>query len=714
MCRIGFGTTLMLMGAIALGGCAGERSTPAASVISGNDNPLLAEWHTPFGVPPFDLIGNEHYLPAFREAMALHKAEIAAIVAQPDAPTFANTIEALERAGALYTRVSSVFNAVNGANTNDSLQEVDRILAPEQAAHADDISLNAALYERVKAVYDQRDDLGLTPEQRKLLEETHKDFVRRGAALDEAAKARMKEINAELAELSQAFGQHVLAETNAWELHVTDTADLGNLSANLVALAAEQARSRGHDSGWSFTVQRPSINPFLESSPNRELRRQIFLAYAMRGDNDNANDNKEIVARMAALRAERARLLGYPTHAAFVLSDNMAETPGRVTGLLDQVWTPALRVARQERADMQEMMNAGGIEGKLEGWDWRYYTEKVRQARYDLDPAMLRPYFEVNAVRDGVFMVANRLYGLSFEPLPDLPRWHPDQQVFEVTDADGSHLGVLYMDFFARSSKRGGAWMNSLRKQSHLDSTVTPVVTTNFNFAAPAGGGPALITFDDALTLAHESGHALHGLLSNVTYESLSGTAVARDFVEFGSQIMENWMSEPEVLRMYARHYETGVVIPDDVIDKLQASGTFNQGFATVEYVAAAYLDMAWHSLATPVEHAARSFEQAEMDRIGLIPEIIPRYRSTYYSHIFDGGYSAGYYAYLWAEVLDKDAFQAFKEAGNLFDPVTARRLREAILSKGGTRPGMDMYVDFRGREPSIDALLQARGLTGM
>jgi peptidyl-dipeptidase Dcp len=697
--------------ALALGSCAGDEATPAASVISGHDNPLLAEWHTPFGVPPFDLIRNEHYLPAMREAMAEHKAEIAAIVSQPDAPTFANTLEALERSGALYTRVSSVFSAVNGANTNDTLQEVDRILAPEQAAHADEISMNPALYRRIKAVYDQRDQLTLTPEQRRLLEETHKEFVRRGAALDDAAQARMKEINAELAELSQAFGQHVLAETNAYELHVTDTADLGNLSDNLVALAAEEATRRGHAGGWSFTLQRPSVDPFLESSPSRELRRQIFLAYARRGDNDNENDNKAILSRMAALRAERAKLLGYPTHAAFVLADNMAETPERVLGFLDRVWTPALKVARRERADMQQMMNAEGVEGKLEGWDWRYYTEKVRQARYDLDPALVRPYFEVNAVRDGVFMLANRLYGLTFEPRTDLPRWHPDQQVFEVKEADGRHLGILYLDFFARASKRGGAWMNTLRDQSTLDGVVTPVVTTNFNFAAPAGDGPALITFDDALTLAHECGHALHGLLSHVTYESLSGTAVARDFVEFGSQIMENWMSEPEVLRLYAKHHETGAVIPDEIVAKLQASATFNQGFMTVEYVAASYLDMAWHLLTSPAEHPARAFEQTEMDRIGLLPEILPRYRSTYFSHIFDGGYSAGYYAYLWAEVLDKDAFQAFKETGNLFDPATAKRLRESILSRGGTRPGMEMYVEFRGREPSIDALLKARGL---
>jgi peptidyl-dipeptidase Dcp len=378
---------------------------------------------------------------------------------------------------------------------------------------------------------------------------------------------------------------------------------------------------------------------------------------------------------------------------------------------LDEVWEPALAVAKQERDDLQEMMNVDGVEGDLEAWDWRYYTEKVRRERYDLDPTALLPYFSVNGVRDGVFMVANRLYGLTFHERTDLPRWHPDQQVFEVLEADGSHLGVLYMDFFARPSKRGGAWMNSLRNQSNVDEYVTPIVTTNYNFPAPAGGGPSLITFDDALTLAHEMGHALHGLLSDVTYESLGGTSVPRDFVEMPSQIMENWMGEPEVLRMYAKHYQTGEVLPDEYIDKLQASATFNQGFTTVEFMAAAYLDMAWHLLNEPAQKDVRAFENAEMRRIGLIDQIIPRYRSTYYNHIFSGGYSAGYYSYLWAEVLDKDAFQAFVETGNLFDPATAQRLREEVLSKGGTRPGMELYVNFRGREPSIQALLEARGL---
>ncbi len=686
---------------------------PTPSRISGHENPLLAEWHTDFGVPPFDLIRNEHYEPAFREAMARHKAEIEAIVNHPEPPTFENTIVALERSGALLRRVSRVFGAVNAAHTNDTLQAVDRTLAPLRAAHSDDITLNPILWERVRTVFEQRAELGLDAEQERLLEETHKRFVRAGAALSEVAKARVREINGELAELTTRFGDNVLAETNAFELLVTDSADLGNLPANLVSLAAEKARAAGHPQGWLFTLDRPSIEPFLDASPNRDLRRQIFTAYLMRGDNDNERDNKKILARIAALRAEKAALMGYPTHAHFVLADAMAETPERVMAFLEQVWKPALEVAKKERSDLQALMNQEGVAGKLEGWDWRHYTEKVRKARYDLDQEALLPYFEVNAVRDGVFMVAGRLYGLTFHERPELPRWHPDQQVFEVREADGRHLGVLYLDFFARPSKRQGAWMNSLRVQSKLDGPVSPIVTVNFNFPAPAGGQPSLIGLDNALTLAHEMGHALHGLLSDVTYESLAGTAVPRDFVELPSQIMENWMTEPEVLRAYARHYQTGEPLPDAVIEKIQASATFNQGFATVEFIAAAFLDMAWHTLSRPVEHEARAFEQDEMARIGLIPEIPPRYRSTYFNHIFSGGYSAGYYSYLWAEVLDKDAFQAFKETGNLFHPEVAARFRREILARGGTRPGMELYRNFRGREPSIQALLEARGLTG-
>ncbi|MFH1766448.1 MAG: M3 family metallopeptidase [Gemmatimonadota bacterium] len=709
------GLVLLTVGGLSACGEAVPPPPLAASALGvpGHENPLLAVWETEFGVPPFDLINNAHYLPAFRETMEIHRAEIDAIVSNPDSPTFDNTIVAVEQAGSLYSRVGRVFGAVNGAHTNDTLQDVARTLAPERSAHGDAIILNPDLWERVRTVFEQRGTLGLTPEQDKLLEETHKGFIRSGAALDETAKTRIMEINSESAQLSTQFGENVLVETNAYELLVTDSADLGGLPAGLVSLAAERARTNGHETGWAFGLDRPSANPFLEYSPNRDLRRDVFMGYALRGDNDNEYDNKTILARMAALRAERAQIMGFPTHAHFVLDDNMAETPDRVLSFLDEVWGPALEVAKQERADMQEMMNAEGIDGKLEGWDWRHYTEKVRRARFALDQEALLPYFEVNAVRDGVFMIANKLYGFTFHERPDLPRWHPDQQVFEMREADGSHQGILYLDYFTRPSKRGGAWMNSLRSQSNLDGYVTPIVTTNFNFPPATASGPSLIGLDNALTLAHEMGHALHGLMSDVTYESLSGTSVPRDFVEFGSQIMENWMGEPEVLREYAKHYETGEVLPEEFIEKLQASATFNQGFTTVEFIAAAFLDMAWHLLEEPVEHEARAFENADMARIGLIEEIIPRYRSMYYSHIFSGGYSAGYYSYLWAEVLDKDAFQAFVETGDLFDQETAQRLRNEILSRGGTRPGMELYVNFRGREPSIDALLEARGLVG-
>ncbi|KPK03234.1 MAG: peptidase M3, partial [Gemmatimonas sp. SG8_28] len=616
-----------------------------------------------------------------------------------------------ERSGHALNRVSSVFYAVEGAHSNDALRNIARVIAPERAAHRDDIRLNRRLYERVKAVYDRRDMLDLTPEQAKLLEETHKTFVRSGVSLPPTEQARLREINGELAELTEQFGQNLLKETNAFELHVTDREDLGDLPASLVAAATDEARRRGHDGGWSFTLQRPSINPFLQYSPNRDMRRRMFLGYAMRGDNDNEQDNKEILSRIAALRVERATILGYDTHAHYVLSDVMAETPERVYELLDRIWQPALAAAVADRDAMQALMHQDGIDGAIQGWDWRYYAEKVRRARYDFDENALRPYFEVTAVRDAAFDLANRLFGLTFRQLHDMPVWHPDQQVFEVTDADGSHLGVLYMDFFARESKSGGAWMNDLRAQSRLDGAVTPIVTTNFNFPPPSAGSPSLLAFYEAETLFHEFGHALHGLLSDVTYESLSGTNVPRDFVEFPSQIMENWLGERDFLETFAQHYETGEVVPAGLLEKLAAAGKFDQGFATVEYLAASYLDMAWHTLAEPDERDPAAFEQAEMQRIGLIDQIIPRYRSTYFAHIFSGGYSAGYYSYIWAEVLDADAFQAFKEAG-LFDRTTAQALREQVLSQGGTRPGMVMYEAFRGRPPAIEPLLEARGLT--
>lgn len=671
-------------------------------------NPLLDPWDTPFGVPPFDKIKNAHYQPAFEAAMAEHKQEIEAIVSETETPTFANTIEQFERAGGALTRVSNVFFAVEGAHTNDSLKQVNKIISPQLTQHYDAIYMNKGLFDKVNAVYQQKEGLNLQPEEKRLLEETYKGFIRSGVNLPDDKQARLREINSKLAELGQQFGDNLLNETNNFTVLVTNPEDLGNLPASLLATADESAKDQAKE-GWLFTLSRPSINPFLQYSPNRELRKQLFEGYALRADRDNEFDNKAILQEMAKLRVERANLMGHETHASFVLTESMAESPENVYKFLDQVWPAAIRVAKQEKADYEKMMNSEGISGELQGWDWRYYAEKVKKARYDVDEEQLRPYFEFNAVREGCFALATNLFGLTFRELKNVPKWHEEQQVYEVLEADGKHLGILYMDFFTRASKRGGAWMNDLRAQSNLDGFVTPIVTNNFNFPPPSKDLPSLLSFDEAQTLFHEFGHALHGLFSNVKYESLSGTNTPRDFVEFPSQVMENWMSEPEVLKLFAKHYQTGEVIPDDLIAKIQASGKFDQGFTTVEYMAASYLDMAWHTLKDTTTREARAFEKAEMDRIGLINQIIPRYRSGYFSHIFDGGYSSGYYSYLWSEVLDSDAFMAFKET-SLFDQETARKYRK-MLSMGGSRPGMELYREFRGRDPKIEALLEKKGL---
>ena len=673
-------------------------------------NPLLSKWDTPFGTPPFDTIRSEDYLPALRAGMREQNAEIAVIVNNENEPTFENTVEAYERSGQLLDDVSNVFSAVNGANSDDVTTETANIFAPENSAHGDDILLNADLFKRIDTVFVARESLDLNDEQMRLLEETHRDFLKSGVNLDESGQAKLRAINSELASLSQTFRDNQLAETNDFELLITDVENLGDLPSSLKSLAAEEAKRRGHECEcWSFTLQRPSINPFLQYSPSREDRKFLFDGYAMRGNNNNEHDNKLTLARMAVLRAERASLMGLKNHAEFVLQDRMADNTDLIYELMDKVWQPAINAAKQERAERQAVMNAEGIPGKLEGWDWRYYTEKVRKANYEFDEEELRPYFEVNAVRDGVFELSNRLFGLTFKRREDLSGWHPDQQVFEVFDDDGSHLAILYMDFFARESKRGGAWMNAMRVQSKLDGDVTPIVTNNFNFPAPTEDSPSLLSLGEAETLFHEFGHALHGMLSDVTYASLAGTATPRDFVEFPSQVMENWMREPEVLRMFAKHYLTGETIPDALIEKIGALATFDQGFKTIEYLAASYLDMAYHVLEGPAPVDALVLEETTMARIGMIDEIIPRYRSTYFAHIFAGGYSAGYYSYLWSEILDADAFQAFKET-SLLSKETAASYRENILSKGGTRPGMELYQNFRGRPPSIEPLLERRG----
>ncbi|MBC8876987.1 MAG: M3 family metallopeptidase [Planctomycetes bacterium] len=678
-----------------------------------SSNPFFGEWDTPFEVPPFDEIKLEQYKPAFDEGMKRHKEEIEAIIGNDSAPTFENTIEAVDRSGALLARVSRVFFAMRSSMTNDDIEAIAKDVAPRLSKHSDEIRLNDALFRRVRAVYEQRAKLDLTPEQGKLLAESHKSFVRGGAKLPPDKKDRLKELNAELSVLSLKFGENVLKENNRFELVIEDKADLAGLPSAVIAGAVEAATERGHEGKWVFTLHKPSMIPFLQYSERRGLREKIYKGYINRGDNDDELDNKETLARMATLRIERAGLLGYETHAHYVLEENMAKKPENVYKLLDELWQPALKRAKAEAADMQKMIDEEGGGFKLESWDWWYYAERVKKAKYDLDEEMLRPYFKLENVLAGAFEVASRLFGLQFEERTDVPKYHEDVKVFEVKEADGTHVGILYVDYFPRASKRGGAWMGEFREQSIVNGEdIRPVIYNVGNFSKPMADKPSLLSFDEVNTLFHEFGHAMHGLLSNCTYESLAGTNVARDFVELPSQIMENWASEPEVLKMYARHYETGEPMPDGLIEKIVKARHFNQGFATVEYLAASFLDMDWHTLAEAKSKAdVLEFEDKSLGKIGLIPEIISRYRSTYFRHIFAGGYSSGYYSYIWAQVLDADAFQAFKETGDLFDRKTAKAFRDNILSRGDTEDPMTLYKRFRGKEPSIEPLLERRGL---
>ncbi len=698
---------IVLTLALTIFSCQKKQEEPSKTTMT--NNPLLQEWKTEFGVPPFDSIKNEHYLPAFEKGIEEQKNNIEQIIVNKEEPTFQNTIEAIERSGETLTKVKQVFFAVNAAHTNEELKAVSKEIAPRLSSTQDDIYLNKALFEKVKAVYAKKDSLHLSPEETRLLEETYKKFIRSGANLEKEKQERLREINTKLASLGQEFGDHLLNETNAFELYVEEEKDLGNLPTNLKGVAKEEAKKREHEQGWSFTLHRPSINPFLQASPNRTLRKEIFDGYANRANNDNEDDNKAIIQEMVSLRVERAHLLGYDTHADYVLSNNMAKNPQAVYAFMDKIWPKVLDIAKEERDALATRMKKEDETAAFEGSDWRHYVEKVREERYQFNEDETRPYFEINAVREGAFALANKLFGLTFKDRSDLPKWHPSQQVYEVLEADGKHLGVLYMDFYARESKKGGAWMNSLRSQSKLDGDVTPIVTNNFNYATPTKDEPTLLSFTEAETVFHEFGHALHGLFSNVKYPSLSGTSVPRDFVEFPSQVMENWMSEPEVLKLFAKHYKTGEVIPDSLIEKMNKANRFNDGFATVEYMAAAYLDMAWHTLNDTTQQDVNAFEKKEMDRLGLIEEIIPRYRSTYFQHIFNGGYSSGYYSYLWSQVLDADAFQAFKET-SIFDQEKAKRYR-TMLSKGGSEEGMKLYTDFRGREPQIEPLLKKKGV---
>lgn len=676
----------------------------------GSDNPLLAVYETPYEVPPFDLIKNEHFKPAILEAIQIHQAEIDAIASDGAKPSFENTIEALENSGNLLNRITTVFSNLNTANTNDTLQALAQELAPELSKHNDNIFLNEKLFARVKAVWDTQIEFKLSGEQSKLLEKKYKAFIRNGAGLSDDNKEKLRKINEELSVLSLQYGDNVLAENNAYELLITKKEDLAGLPKEIVDAATEEAKARDKK-GWVFTLQNASVMPFLQYAKNRELRKQIWTAYQNRGNNDNDFDNNGNVIRIANLRMEKARLLGYKNHAEYVLEERMAKTPQNVYELLNKLWKPALEKAKIEETDIKKMMAADGIKGNVQPYDWRYYTEKIRKQRFDLDEQEIKPYFSLDNVRKGIFQVTENLYGLNFKELKDVPKYHPEVTAWEVTDRTGKHIGVLYMDFYPRASKKGGAWMTSYRKQkTENGKRIAPVISIVCNFTKPTGNAPALLTFDETTTFFHEFGHALHGLLSDVTYESLSGTNVYTDFVELPSQIMENWAAEPEVLKMYAKHYKTGEVIPDELIAKLQASATFDQGFATVEYLAASYLDLNYHTLTQPLNEDVIPFEETAMKKLGLVSSIIPRYRSTYFNHIFSGGYSAGYYSYIWSGVLDTDAFEAFKTT-SLFDPSTARSFRVNILERGGTTDPMVLYKQFRGAEPSIEPLLRKRGL---
>lgn len=672
------------------------------------DNPFFSQYDTPFGVPPFDKIMNRHYLPAFREGIKQHNAELQAIIDNPESATFANTIEAMEKSGQLLNNVSYVFFNLREANTNDSLNAIAEEIMPELTNHTDGINLNEKLFKRIKTVYNNKENL--TTEQEMVLKKYYNNFVRGGANLSVEDKEKLKKINNELALLSLKFGDNQLKETNDYQLILDKPEDLNGLPEGVIVAAAETAKEKGLNGKWVFTLQNPSIIPFLQYADNRNLREQIYKAYINRGSRDNTTNNWDNISKMVSLRVQKANLLGFPDYASYVLDDNMAKKPENVYKLCNQIWEAALPISIKEAADLQKMIYKEGNKFKLAPWDWRYYAEKLKKEKYGLNETELSQYFPLEQVRQGAFYVANKLYGLTFEQRTDLPLPHPEALAFEVKDADGKHIGVYYADYFPRASKSSGAWMDAFRPQAGLLNS-TPVITNVCNFTKPTGDMPALLTFNEASTLFHEFGHALHGLLSECTYPSIAGTSVARDFVELPSQIMENWAADPEVLKIYAKHWKTGETIPQELIDKLRNSSHFNQGFVVTEFMSAALLDMAYHTIKNAEPIDARKFEKETLDQIGLIPEITVRYRSPYFGHIFNGGYSAGYYAYTWAEVLDADAFAAFKETRDVFNPEKAKAFRENILSKGGSDDPMKLYKQFRGQEPGIEPLLERKGL---
>ena len=679
------------------------------------ENPFLMPYNTPFDVPPFDKIKIEHYEPAILEGIKQNLTEIDAITSNTEAPTFENTIIPLDCSGETLEKVLLVMSNIGEAYKTDSLQEVIKKVSPMLSKHRDDISMNAKLFERVKVVYEGIATGSYTPEQKLLIENKYKGFVRGGANLNPEQQEKLRQINQEMAMAAIQFGENLLAETNGYKIVIENKEDLVGLPESVIAMGAADAKDNGLEGKWVYTVQKPSMLPFLTYSQNRDLREKLYSGYYMRGNNGNANDNKEVIKKIVDLRQQKAEILGYPTHAHFVVDVNMAKTPDKVYELLNQLWTPALKVAKAERNEMQKMIDAEGGKFKLSAADWWYYAEKVRKAKFDLDEEMLRPYLSLEGVKQGIFNLTEKLYGLKYKKLTDIPTYHPEAEAYEVLEADGKHLGILYLDFFPRASKSGGAWCTGFRDYKEKpDGTVqTPIVSIVCNFTKPTESTPSLLSYDEAETFFHEFGHALHGLFSKVKYHGLQN--VPQDFVELPSQIMEHWASNPLYLKEYAKHYQTGEPMPDALIAKMEASGHFNQGFATTEFLAASILDMDFHTLTADKAKIGDvvAFEKESMDKVGLIPEIWPRYRSTYFNHIFGDvmGYSSGYYAYIWAEVLDSDAFEAFKESGDIYNKEIATKFRSCVLEKGGSKDAMELYTDFRGKEPSIEPLLKNRGL---
>ena len=677
-----------------------------------NDNPFFSAYENEYGAPPFDKIKTEHYMPAFIEGIKQHQAEIDAIANSSDEPTFANTIEALDYSGDLLNKVNAVFFNLYSSTSNEEMEKIATEVSPLLSEHNDNMYLNEKLFEKVKTLYNNKAKLGLTAEQARLLDDYYKNFIRSGAALNPAQKESLRTINKELGLAELEFGQNVLAETNAYKKVITNESDLAGLPEGVRQAAADAAKEAGMEGKWVFTTQKASFIPVLQYSENRELRKELLMAYTQRANNNNKNDNKKVINKIIKLRIQKAKLLGFESPAAFILDNTMAKTPKAVYDFLATVWKPAVERAKTEASELQKLMDAEGKGEKLEAWDWWYYAEKLRIQKYNLNEEELRPYFKLDNVRQGAFDLATKLWGLQFKKLENMPVYHPDVEVFEVKDADGSLIGVLYTDYFPRASKRAGAWMENITPQYKKDGkNVRPIICNVGNFTKPTADKPSLLNMDEVETLFHEFGHALHGLLSQCTYPGQSGTNVSRDFVELPSQIMENWCFEPQVMKTYAKHYKTGALIPDSLITKIQNAGTFNQGFVMTELLSAALLDMDYHSLTDTTAFDVNAFEKASLDKIGMIPEIIVRYRSTYFNHVMGGGYSAGYYSYTWAEVLDADAYQSFVETGDIYNKERATAFRKNILEKGDSEDPMVLYKKFRGKDPNPDALLRKRGL---